>query len=109
MAFRSPAPLGDNNGMTAVMDRPIQAPRWRNPRTLAMAGVAAAGLLAIALGVVAVGGGARPSMRVPAAAVTLSTAEPGLFHDTVVMRATAAPKDVIYLDALEGGQVQAVL
>jgi len=41
--------------------------------------------------------------------VTLSTAERGVFHDLVVLRATAQPKDVIYLDALEGGQVQEVL
>lgn len=95
--------------MTVVMDRPIKAPRWRNRRGLTAAAVLAAVLVAAGLGAAALGGGARSSVRVPRATVTFGTAQTGLFHDTVVLRATAAPKDVIYLDALEGGQVQAVL
>jgi HlyD family secretion protein len=57
----------------------------------------------------AVLGEARSSVRVPIQNVTLGTVQPGVFHDFVVLRATAQPKDVIYLDALEGGQVQEVL
>jgi HlyD family secretion protein len=48
-------------------------------------------------------------VRVPAQNVTLGTVQRGVFHDFVVLRATAQPKDVIYLDALEGGQVQQVM
>ena len=57
----------------------------------------------------AVLGDAKSSVRVPTQNVTLSTVRPGVFHDLVVLRAIAQPKDVIYLDALEGGQVQEVL
>lgn len=94
--------------MTAVMDTPIARPFWRRPRAL-IAGAAIAGVLA-ALGLGAAGlGGGKTGVRAPAANLILGTVESGVFHDQVVLRATAAPKDVFYLDALEGGQVQQVM
>jgi HlyD family secretion protein len=81
---------------------------WRRPRILVAAG-AVAGLLALGGLAAAVVGGAKSSVRVPAQNVTLGTVEAGVFHDFVTLRATAQPKDVIYLDALEGGQVQQVM
>jgi len=94
--------------MTTVMDRPIARPLWRRRGALIAAGALAAVLSTAGLAA-AVLGDARPSIRVPAQNVTLGTAQPGVFHDFVVLRATAQPRDVIYLDALEGGQVQQVL
>jgi len=90
------------------MDTRIVLPWWRRRSAQVAIGMAAAALAAGALGA-AVLGGAKSSVRVPAPNVTLATVERGVFHDFVVLRATAQPKDVIYLDALEGGQVQAVL
>jgi HlyD family secretion protein len=93
--------------MTAVMDRAIERPAWRKRRVMLAAGVAA-----IVLAVAGVGAAVLNSasgVRLPAQSVTLGTVERGVFHDFVVLRATAQPKDVIYLDALEGGQVQEVL
>jgi HlyD family secretion protein len=94
--------------MSAVMDRPIERPMWRRRRTLIAAGALAAVLSTAGLAA-AVLSDAKSSVRVPSQNVTLSTVRPGVFHDFVVLRATARPKDVIYLDALEGGQVQQVL
>lgn len=94
--------------MTAVMDRAIERPAWRRRRVLLAAGVAALVLAAGGAGV-AVLNGAASGARVPKQGVTLGTVERGVFHDFVVLRATVQPKDVIYLDALEGGQVQEVL
>jgi HlyD family secretion protein len=94
--------------MTTVMDKPIVRPVWRRQRTLIAAGALAAVLSTVGLAA-AVVGEARSSVRVPMQNVTLDTVQPGVFHDFVVLRATATPKDVIYLDALEGGQVQEVL
>ena len=94
--------------MTTVMDRPIARPLWRRRSTLITAAALAAVLSTVGLAA-AVIGDAKPSVRVPIQNVTLGTAQPGVFHDFVVLRATAQPKDVIYLDALEGGQVQEVL
>ena len=90
------------------MDRRIVLPWWRRRRTVIAAGVAAAVLTVSGLSV-AIVGAAKPSVRVPAQTVTLAAVERGVFHDFVVLRATAQPKDVIYLDALEGGQVQQVM
>jgi HlyD family secretion protein len=94
--------------MTFQMDKPIQRSFWRRRRTV----VAAAALVAV----LALGGGgaamlavAKSSVRVKADGVTLASVQTGVFHDVVALRATVQPKDVIYLDALEGGQVQQVL
>ena len=89
------------------MDRQIATPWWRQRRTLIAAGVTVAVLVAAAFGALALSG-VRSAVRVPAQNVTLGTAEPGVFHDFVALRATAQPKDVSYLDALEGGQVREV-
>jgi len=94
--------------MTAVMDRAIERPVWRRRRVVLAGGVTALVLAASGVGF-AVMTSAASGMRVPAQNVTLGTVERGVFHDFVVLRATAQPKDVIYLDALEGGQVQEVL
>jgi HlyD family secretion protein len=94
--------------MSSDMDTRIVLPWWRRRRTLVVAGAAAAVLVAGGLGA-AVLSGVKSSVRVPAQNVTLGTVETGVFHDFVVLRATAQPKDVIYLDALEGGQVQQVM
>jgi HlyD family secretion protein len=94
--------------MTELMDRPLQRPRWRRPRILVAGaiggGAALAGVLAVALAA-----GAHTSLRVPAASLTIDEAKVGTFHDDVALRATVAPKDVVYLDSLEGGQVEQVV
>ncbi|WP_293370975.1 efflux RND transporter periplasmic adaptor subunit [Phenylobacterium sp.] len=90
------------------MDRRIVLP-WRRRRGTLFAAGAAAALLAVGGLGMAVVGASRSSVRLPAQNVTIAAVERGVFHDFVVLRATAQPKDVIYLDALEGGQVQQVL
>jgi HlyD family secretion protein len=94
--------------MTTLMDTPVVRPVWRRKRTLIVAGALVAVLSTLGLAA-AVLGEAKSSVRVPAQNVTLDSVKPGVFHDFVVLRAAATPKDVIYLDALEGGQVQEVL
>jgi HlyD family secretion protein len=94
--------------MTELMDRPISRPRWRNRRAGIAAG-AAGGLVLLGLLVLGVAAGAQATLRTPAATVTIAAAEPGVFHDFVVLRAKVVPKDVVYLDSLEGGQVAQVL
>ncbi|MFL5296142.1 MAG: efflux RND transporter periplasmic adaptor subunit [Phenylobacterium sp.] len=90
------------------MDRPLSRPRWRNRRTLVAAGVLGVLGLVMALGL-SLAAGARASLRVPAASVTIAAARTGVFHDFTTLRAKAVPKDIVYLDALEGGQVEQVL
>lgn len=94
--------------MSSEMDRSIILPWWRRRRSVAALGIVAAFLAVGSLAALALAG-AKSSVRVPAQNLTFGTVEPGVFHDFVALRATAQPKDVIYLDALEGGQVQQVL
>jgi HlyD family secretion protein len=69
----------------------------------------AAALALVVIAAVGLAAGARSSLRAPAAGVTISTVQSGVFHDTVALRAKVVPRDVVYLDALEGGQVEQVL
>lgn len=90
------------------MDRPLsRAPAWRRPPFLVAGGVGAGMLVLLILALLAAG--AVSGVRVPAATVTIDAAETSVFHDFVPVRGKAAPKDEVYLDALDGGQVAEVL
>jgi HlyD family secretion protein len=93
--------------MTQLMDTPVKRPLWRGrPARLAAGGaVVVAGVVLLGLALA----GARSSLRAPAAGVVIGAAEPGVFHDFVTLRAKVVPRDVVYLGALEGGQVNQVL
>jgi HlyD family secretion protein len=94
--------------MSAEMDHRIERPRWAPRRGLVVAGAVAA--ICVVTGWAAFRMiGAASNVRVAAASVTIDTVQAGLFHDLAALRAKAQPKDVIYLDALEGGQVERVL
>jgi HlyD family secretion protein len=94
--------------MTQLMDRAIPRPSWRSRRGL----VAAVGVVVV-IGLVAAGlslaAGARSSLRAPAASVTISTVRTDVFRDAVTLRAKVVPREIVYLGALEGGQVEQVL
>ena len=94
--------------MTQFMDQPIERGRWPLRRVLVLAG-AAAGCLVLGWAVLALLGAGKSSVRVSAAGVTIDTVSDGVFHDFATLRGQATPKDVFYLDALEGGQVEKVL
>ena len=94
--------------MTAEMDHHIARPGWGGRRTLMIGAGAAAVVAAGALALNALGH-AGSSVRLDPARVTIGEARTGVFHDFVVLRAKVVPKDVVYLDALEGGQIEKVL
>ena len=92
----------------SAMDRPIaRPPAWRRRRVLIGAGAALGAAALVALAVLAAG--SVSSVRVPAATVTVDAVQPGVFHDFVPLKGKAQPKDEIYLDVLDGGQVAEVL
>src|ERR1700731_4926451 len=94
--------------MTQLMDSPLSRPKWRSRRTLLLVGAVAAIGVVVFLGL-NLAAGARTSLRTPAASVTIAAAEPGVFHDFTTLRAKVVPRDVVYLDSLEGGQVEQVM
>jgi HlyD family secretion protein len=89
------------------MDRAIERPKWKSRRVIF--GAAVAGMIVLLIGAATLANGSARSLRVPLSNVTIATVERGLFHDLTPLRGKVAPKDVIYLDALEGGQVEKIM
>jgi HlyD family secretion protein len=94
--------------MTVGMDRPVRQKWWKSRRVVT-AGGAAAVLCVAAFMAFAFAGPARRSVRVDRQTLTIEPAVQGVFHDFTPLQGKIAPKDTLYLDALEGGQVQEVL
>jgi len=94
--------------MTMAMDRAVQLPKWRRKQPALLLAAVGAVVLVVLAGVFLAQASQR-SVRAPLATVTVDTVEQGLFRDFTPLRGKIAPKEVIYLDALEGGQVEQVL
>ncbi|MGZ3313994.1 MAG: hypothetical protein ACXU8Q_07490, partial [Caulobacteraceae bacterium] len=94
--------------MSDSMDRPIKRSKWRSRPVMIGAGVAAALVLAVVVGL-AVSSSSVRTLRVPATNVTIEPVTQGVFHDFTPLQGKVTPKDTLYVDALEGGQVQEVL
>lgn len=95
-------------GVTAAMDIAIVRPWWRKRRSSRLiAGLSACVLAAFTLS--AWLGDAQRRLRVPATNVEISTVTQDMFRDFVPLRSKVVPRDVVYLDALEGGRVERVL
>ncbi len=94
--------------MSQDMDRVVRRPLWRTRRGRIVLGVAVALVLTVASVAMFVSP-ARRSVRLPAAQVSIDTVQRGVYHDFTTLQGAVAPRDIIYLDALEGGQVQKVL
>jgi HlyD family secretion protein len=90
------------------MDEQIRLPWWRSRRAVT-AGIVALALAGLVLTTTLFLGSPKSSLRVPASNVTVEEVRRGVFHDLTTLEGRVAPKDVIYLDALEGGQVEKVL
>jgi HlyD family secretion protein len=94
--------------MTNAMDRAVAtSARGRLRRWLP----AAAGLLllvVVALTLYRLIGPAQRSVRVAEDTLTIGSVSQGVFQDFIPLRGRVVPLDTIYLDALEGGQVEQV-
>lgn len=94
--------------MSDNMDRKVRRTPW--PRRLLTLGAPSLAVLAVgAFMAHALLGAPARTARLPLATVAIDAAQEGAFHDFTPLRGKIAPKDVIYLDALEGGQVEKVL
>ena len=90
------------------MDEAVRRQWWRSRRALLGLGGAAA---AVVVGAMALAFLAKPeaSVRVPAGDVAIDQVRQGVFHDLTTLQGSVVPRDTVYLDALEGGQVETVL
>ena len=94
--------------MSQDMDRVVRRPIWRSRRAMIVLGGAAAALLVLVT-LFAFVAPPRRSVRLPLSQVSIDTVQPGVYHDFTTLQGAVEPRDIIYLDALEGGQVQKVL
>lgn len=94
--------------MTHVMDRPVDAAWWQTPRGKTL-WIGAAVMLVFVLLTALLWSARERSLRVAANEIVISTVAADVFHDFVPLRGSVLPRDTIYLDALEGGQVEKVL
>jgi HlyD family secretion protein len=86
------------------MDHPIATPWWLRARRSSW--IALLAVLALLLGMaVLVHGAGERTLTVAAGTVTLATARDALFHDVVAVHGTLQPREILYLDAVSGGQV----
>lgn len=88
------------------------APRWAFARwpLAAKIGVLSTGVTIVTLaGVRMVAGPGDAVLRVPAAQLTISTVEQGIFHDLIPLRARVEPRETVYVEAIDGGSVVRVL
>jgi HlyD family secretion protein len=99
-------PLRQEPAGLSAMDRLIAQPRLRT-RTLV---IATATLLAAVAGITLyVRLSLTRTLTIDADHVVVSSVELGTFHDYVPATGTVVPRDIAYIDAVEGGQVEAVL
>lgn len=86
------------------MDEPLRQ-NWlrRHRRGAALVSGLMVAALAIVIGVRQF---ATPSLSVPAGEVAVARAERGVFRDMTSLQGQIEPRDIIYLDAAEGGRVR---
>ena len=94
--------------MTDGMDRQLGG-RWRKARRFAPWLGAAAGLVLALATAFAFFGRAEPTVRVKESTLTIEQVKPGVFHDFTTLQGHIAPREIVYLDALEGGQIDKLL
>jgi HlyD family secretion protein len=94
--------------MQQAMDIPVTRLWWQRPHVKVVATVIG-GIFVILAAVFLSKGASERSLRVPIASVTIAAATRTTFRDVVPFHGTLAPKDIVYLDALAGGQVEHVM
>jgi HlyD family secretion protein len=93
------------DGAPSGMDTPLPQRKWR--KRAWTIGLSLLVLLAIVLGARTLRTGR--TVRMAANAVTIGTVERAVFRDFVPLRGRVVPRDIVYLDAQEGGRVERVL
>ncbi|HEV7442324.1 MAG TPA: efflux RND transporter periplasmic adaptor subunit, partial [Steroidobacteraceae bacterium] len=92
-------------GPASGMDTPLPQRKWR--RRWWATGLTVLAVIAIVLAAKALRTGR--TVRMEANAVTIGTVERAVFRDFVPLRGRVVPRDIVYLDAQEGGRVERIL
>ncbi|HXS26900.1 MAG TPA: HlyD family efflux transporter periplasmic adaptor subunit [Steroidobacteraceae bacterium] len=101
----SPAPARAGRVPLSRMDRPIEQHRWTRRRTIAIAAVLL-GVAALAFGYARYG--SARTLTLSRDRVVLSTVQVGDFIEYIPVTGTVQPRETVYLDAVDGGQIAEV-
>jgi HlyD family secretion protein len=89
-----------------AMDRPLQVRLVTRSRAV-LAGAVVLGVLALTAGYIRYG--LTRSLKIDAARVVIGTVRPGVFREYIPVDGSIEPRETVYLDAIDGGQVTEVL
>lgn len=92
-------------GAPSGMDTPLPQRKWRKWGWVLGLTVFSVVLIVLAARTLRTG----RTVRMAANAVTIGTVERAVFRDFVPLRGRVVPRDIVYLDAQEGGRVERVL
>src|SRR5882757_7147551 len=92
-------------GSPSGMDVPLPQRKWRRRAWAIGATLLTAVLFVLAARTLRTG----RTVRMSANAVTVATVQRAVFRDFVPLRGRVVPRDIVYLDAQEGGRVERVL
>jgi HlyD family secretion protein len=90
-----------------IHHKPWSPAHWPLGVKVGLSSTAAVVVALLAVKLIA-GTGAR-TLRLPLGQVTLASAEHGVFHDLIPLRANVVPRETLYVDAIDGGRVDRVL
>lgn len=88
-----------------TVDRKIEKKKWNSKRILTIAGITALTALIVFVVVQAVGG--KSKLSVDPERITISEIQKGPFQEFIPVNGTVMPLKTIYIDAIQGGTVQA--
>src|SRR5262249_20741614 len=94
------------------MDRPVSLRPWspaRWPLSARLTAVAITLAPVTLLAVRVIAGAREETLRIPMNQVTVATVTRSTFHDVIPLRASVVPRETVYVDAIDGGQVERVL
>lgn len=103
--------VSESGAIIGRTDKPVKRSIWspkRWPIAIRVA-VATAAIAALAAPFFSITGSSALTSRVPMQQLTIGVAERGVFHDLIPLRAIVAPRDKVYVDAIDGGQIAKVL
>ena len=87
------------------MDAPLPQRKWRRRAWIIAGTILGVVLIVLAARTLRTG----RTVRMSASAVTVATVQRAVFRDFVPLRGRVVPRDIVYLDAQEGGRVERVL
>jgi len=95
--------MNANENSTSTMDRKIER---RSPKFLLAAGIAAAVIL---ITIVYLSVDTSTSFTLDGQRIRTATVSTGVYEDYIPLRANVEPEKTVYLDAIDGGRVEAIL